>query len=188
MSDQETPDQENVVAFRRKTKEEKSEQRAARVAAPDPNANLNINSSESFAAGDSVMCRIVRYVPGGFNVIIIPQNLHGYLPSNSNHQAGDEISALYVKTEKDRILLSQRAAVDLPNKSTNQSPSGIHPGQNISAKILRAEEGGYEVLVSKLDALGYLPTNAQHNVGDLVLATYVSMEGNRMLLSERFNH
>lgn len=106
MSEQETPD--NVVEFRRKPKTEKSEkpEKLARAAAAD--TGLNINTSEKLTPGDTVMCRVVKYVPGGFNVIIVPQNLPAYLPSNSNHQPGDQIAVIFVAFEKNRLLLSQR--------------------------------------------------------------------------------
>jgi len=184
MSDQETPESENVVAFRRKPKAEKSEKRA-RTAVP-PNPNLNINTSENLEPGDNVMCRIVRYVPGGFNVILIPQNLPAYLPSNSNHQSGDEICALFVKKEKTRLLLSQRAAVDLPNKSVSQPFP--NPGENLVCKIVKPEQGGYEVFISKFNWKGYLPSDALHHPGDEVLGTFVCVDKQRMLLSERFTH
>lgn len=114
MTEQETPD--NVVEFRRKPRTEKSEKPARAMPVIDP--GLNINTSDKLAPGDNVMCRIVRYVPGGFNVIIIPQNLPAYLPSNSNHQPGDQIAAIFVATEKNRLLLSQRP----PSPSTPTPP------------------------------------------------------------------
>jgi hypothetical protein len=184
MSDQETPDNENVVAFKRKPKGEQAEKKRARATVPNP--NLNVNSSEKLEPGDNVMCRIVRYVPGGFNVILIPQNLPAYLPSNSNHQAGDQICAIFVKAEKDRLLLSQRAAVDMPNKSTH-APFP-NPGDNLICKIVRSEEGGYEVFIEKFNWPGYLPSNAKHAVGDEVLGTFVCVDKQRMLISERFTH
>lgn len=118
MSEQETPD--NVVEFRRRPKTEKSEKRA-RAATVDP--GLNINTKENLTPGDNVMCRIVKYVPGGFNVVIIPQNLPAYLPSNSNHQPGDQIPVIFVAFEKNRLLLSQRPANTSVDRSKLPDPS-----------------------------------------------------------------
>ena len=65
---------------------------------------------------------------------------------------------------------------------------GYKPGQNVIAKIMKAEPGGYSVLIVKDSLPGYLPSNARHNSGDDVLATFVCIDKNRMLLSERFTH
>ncbi len=65
---------------------------------------------------------------------------------------------------------------------------GYKPGQNVICKIAKAEPGGYAVIIPKDNLPGYLPSNARHNVGDEVLATFVCIDKNRMLLSERFTH
>ncbi|MDZ4832185.1 MAG: hypothetical protein SGJ27_00135 [Candidatus Melainabacteria bacterium] len=65
---------------------------------------------------------------------------------------------------------------------------GYKPGQNVIAKIAKPEPGGYTVIIVKDNLPGYLPSNARHNVGDDVLATFVCIDKNRMLLSERFTH
>lgn len=65
---------------------------------------------------------------------------------------------------------------------------GYKPGQNVIAKIAKPEPGGYSVIIVKDNLPGYLPSNARHNVGDDVLATFVCIDKNRMLLSERFTH
>lgn len=63
---------------------------------------------------------------------------------------------------------------------------GYKPGQNVICKIMRAEPGGYSVLVVKDNLPGYLPSNAHHNSGEEILAQFVCIDKNRMLLSERF--
>jgi hypothetical protein len=40
---------------------------------------------------------------------------------------------------------------------------GYKPGQNVICKVMRAEPGGYSVLVVKDNLPGYLPSNALHN-------------------------
>ncbi len=61
---------------------------------------------------------------------------------------------------------------------------GYKPGQNVIAKIAKPESGGYAVIIVKDNLPGYLPSNARHQVGDDVLATYVCFDKNRVLLSE----
>lgn len=182
MSDQEIPD--NIVEFRRKPSKGQAPAKKVRAVAPDP--DLQINSTNKLEPGDNVVCRIVKYVPGGFNVIIIPQNLAAYLPSNTNHQSGDEIYAVFVKAEKDRLLLSQRAAVNAKNKSAShqQFPN---PGDKIICHIVKPETGGFEVFIPKFNWPGFLASDVDHHAGDEVLTTFVCVDKQRMLLSERFS-
>jgi len=63
---------------------------------------------------------------------------------------------------------------------------GYKPGQIVQCKIQKAEPGGYAVLLVKDNIPGYLPSNARHNFGDEVLATFVCIDKSRVLLSERF--
>jgi hypothetical protein len=63
---------------------------------------------------------------------------------------------------------------------------GYKPGQIVQCKIQKAEPGGYAVLITKDNLPGYLPSNAKHNFGDEVLATFVCIDKSRVLLSERF--
>jgi hypothetical protein len=67
-------------------------------------------------------------------------------------------------------------------------PGGYRPGQNVICKVMKPEPGGYSVIIVKNNFWGYLPSNARHNVGDDVLATFVCFDKNRMLLCERFTH
>lgn len=63
---------------------------------------------------------------------------------------------------------------------------GYKPGQNVICKILKAEPGGYAVTIPKDDLPGFLPSTSHHSVGAEVLAQFVCVDRNRMLLSERF--
>ncbi len=67
-------------------------------------------------------------------------------------------------------------------------PGGYRPGQNVICTILKPEPGGYSARIVKDNLPAYLPSNARHNVGDDVLATFVCVDRNRMLLCERFTH
>ncbi|MBZ0188034.1 MAG: hypothetical protein K8F91_17435 [Candidatus Obscuribacterales bacterium] len=62
---------------------------------------------------------------------------------------------------------------------------GFKPGQNVICKIMRAEPGGYAVIIAN-DLPGFLPSTSVHKVGAEVLAQFVCVDRNRMLLSERF--
>lgn len=73
-----------------------------------------------------------------------------------------------------------------PDKLNPWKIQGYKPGQNVICKIMRAEPGGYSVLVVKDNLPGYLPSNAHHNTGEEILAQFVCIDKNRMLLSERF--
>lgn len=65
---------------------------------------------------------------------------------------------------------------------------GLRPGQNVICKIAKAEPGGYAVIIPKYNLPGYLPSNARHNIGDEVLATFVCLDKGRVLLADRFTH
>lgn len=60
------------------------------------------------------------------------------------------------------------------------------PGQNVVAKIVKCVPGGYFVFILKDHLPGYLPSDAQHYIGDDVLATFLGVDNNRFMLSERF--
>ena len=65
--------------------------------------------------------------------------------------------------------------------------SGYKPGQNVVCKIQSAEPGGYAVLIPKDNLPGFLPTQERLRLGDEVLATFVCVHNNRILLSARFS-
>ncbi len=71
--------------------------------------------------------------------------------------------------------------------------SGYKPGQNVWCRVVNAEAGGYAVLVSKdstsKDNLpGYLPTQQRLKAGEEILATFVCVHKNRILLTARFGN
>lgn len=63
---------------------------------------------------------------------------------------------------------------------------GYKPGQNVICKIVRQEPGGYAVIIPKDNLPGFLPSEQSHAPGKEVLAQFVCVDKNRMLLSERF--
>lgn len=62
---------------------------------------------------------------------------------------------------------------------------GYKAGQTIACKVLAAEPGGYAVIIPKDNLRGFLPTEARLKIGEEVLAQYVCVHNNRILLSAR---
>jgi hypothetical protein len=65
--------------------------------------------------------------------------------------------------------------------------SGYKAGQNVICKVGNAEPGGYAVIIPKDNLPGFLPTQAQLKVGEEILAQFVCVHNNRILLSARFS-
>lgn len=63
---------------------------------------------------------------------------------------------------------------------------GFKPGQILQCRIVQAVPGGFDVLTVQGGLRGYLPTYAKHKVGDEVLAKFVCLYRDKLLLSERF--
>jgi len=63
--------------------------------------------------------------------------------------------------------------------------TGYKAGQNVSCKVIAAEPGGYAVVIHKDNLPGFLPTDAQLKSGEEVLAQFVCVANNRVLLSSR---
>lgn len=64
--------------------------------------------------------------------------------------------------------------------------TGYKAGQNVACKIMASEPGGYAVLIPKDNLPGFLPTEAKLKIGEEVLAQFVCVHNNRVLLSARF--
>jgi hypothetical protein len=62
---------------------------------------------------------------------------------------------------------------------------GYKAGQTIACKVLAAEPGGYAVIIPKDNLRGFLPTEARLKIGEEILAQYVCVHNNRILLSSR---
>lgn len=63
--------------------------------------------------------------------------------------------------------------------------TGYKAGQTVACKVVQAEPGGYAVLIPKDNLPGFLPTEAKLRIGEEVLAQYVCVHNNRILLSSR---
>jgi hypothetical protein len=63
--------------------------------------------------------------------------------------------------------------------------SGYKAGQNVICRVGYAEPGGYAVIIPKDNLPGFLPTQAPLKAGQEILAQYVCVHNNRILLSAR---
>ena len=63
--------------------------------------------------------------------------------------------------------------------------SGYKAGQNVICRVGYAEPGGYAVIIPKDNLPGFLPNQAQLKVGEEILAQFVCVHNNRILLSAR---
>lgn len=63
--------------------------------------------------------------------------------------------------------------------------TGYKAGQNVACKVVAAEPGGYAVLITKDNLPGFLPTESRLRIGEEVLAQFVCVHNNRVLLSSR---
>lgn len=65
--------------------------------------------------------------------------------------------------------------------------TGYKAGQNVVCKIIGPEPGGYAVSIPKDNLPGFLPTDAKLKPGEEVLAQFVCVDKNRVLLSARMS-
>jgi hypothetical protein len=65
--------------------------------------------------------------------------------------------------------------------------SGYKAGQNVVCKVSHAEPGGYAVIIPKDNLPGFLPTQAHLKQNEEILAQFVCVHNNRILLSARFS-
>lgn len=66
--------------------------------------------------------------------------------------------------------------------------SGYKPGQNVVCRVTNPEPGGYAVLIPKDNLPGFLPTNAILQNEEEILAQFVCVHNNRILLSATFSN
>jgi len=66
----------------------------------------------------------------------------------------------------------------------------LRAGQNLTCRVEQQERDGYAVTVpiDKFDLPGFLPTDEALKIGQEVLAQFVCVSNNRILLSSRFSH
>lgn len=75
----------------------------------------------------------------------------------------------------------------MPLNPWTSKMSGYKAGQNVACKVVRPEPGGYEVMIPKDNLKGFLPTDAILKPGEEVLAQFVCITNNRVLLSARLS-
>lgn len=76
----------------------------------------------------------------------------------------------------------------MPLNPWTSKMSGYKAGQNVACKVVRPEPGGYEVRTTKDNLPGFLPTDAKLKEGEEVLAQFVCVSNNRVLLSARLSN
>src|SRR5271157_6021220 len=64
--------------------------------------------------------------------------------------------------------------------------SGYKAGQSVVCRVRGPEPGGYSVTIPKDNLPGFLPTQAHLKPGEEILAQFVCVHNNRILLSTRF--
>ncbi|HEY9714467.1 MAG TPA: hypothetical protein V6C72_13430 [Chroococcales cyanobacterium] len=62
------------------------------------------------------------------------------------------------------------------------------PGQNVICRVMKAERGGYSVVIVKENAGAFLPTNSILPVGEDVLAQFVCVSNGRIIVSSRLSN
>jgi hypothetical protein len=65
--------------------------------------------------------------------------------------------------------------------------TGYKAGQNVACRVVAAEPGGYSVIINKDNLPGFLPTESQLRINEELLAQFVCVHNNRILLSSRFS-
>lgn len=66
--------------------------------------------------------------------------------------------------------------------------TGFKPGQNVVCRVVAPENGGYSVLIPQGNLPGFLPTDQRLKVGEEVLAQFVCVNGNRVLLNAKLSN
>lgn len=66
--------------------------------------------------------------------------------------------------------------------------TGYKAGQNVVCKVIKAEQNGYAVIIPKDNLPGFIQTPAEHRPGEEILAQFVCVHNNRILLSPLFAH
>jgi hypothetical protein len=84
---------------------------------------LNPWKLSGYKAGQNVVCKVGNPEPGGYAVLIPKDNLPGFLPTQANLKAGEEILAQFVCVHNNRILLSARFSTTAMQNSNQRGPS-----------------------------------------------------------------
>lgn len=65
--------------------------------------------------------------------------------------------------------------------------SQYKPGQTVNCRVTSQEPGGYAVNIFKDNVPGFLPTDHKHKIGEEVLAQFVAVANNRVLLQSLYS-
>jgi hypothetical protein len=84
---------------------------------------LNPWKLSGYKAGQNVVCKVGNPEPGGYAVLIPKDNLPGFLPTQANLKAGEEILAQFVCVHNNRILLSARFSTTAMQGPNQRGPS-----------------------------------------------------------------
>lgn len=74
------------------------------------NRPINPWKVTGYKAGQLVSCKVVAAEPGGYSVLIVKDNLPGFLPIEGKLKIGEEVLAQFVCVHNNRVLLSARMA------------------------------------------------------------------------------
>ncbi len=102
------------------------------------NRPLNPWKLTGYKAGQSMICKIVAAEPGGYSVVLVKDNLPGFLPTQEQLSPGQEVLAEFVCVHSNRILLSSRFAGG-STVSVTQAPPPVQPTQKSPAAVNRAD-------------------------------------------------
>lgn len=64
--------------------------------------------------------------------------------------------------------------------------TGYKAGQNVVCTVKGADQGGYEVVIKKDNLPGFIKTTASLKIGDEILAQFVCVHKDRVLLTPIF--
>lgn len=88
---------------------------------PAPQKPLNAWNLPSYKAGQNVSAKVMGPEPGGYSVMLIKDNLPGFLPTEQKLKAGEEVLGQFVCVTNNRILLSSRFSSMSSMGSSNQA-------------------------------------------------------------------
>lgn len=86
------------------------------------NRPLNRWKVTDYKAGQLVGCKVTGPEPGGYAVLIVKDNLPGFLPTENKLKIGEEILAQFVCIHNNRVLLSARMAGSAQASAVQSKP------------------------------------------------------------------
>jgi hypothetical protein len=95
-----------------------------------------------------------------------------------------------MQRRKARIIQYEqpKAAAGGGGSRGNGNGNGLRPGQNLVCTVVSSEPGGYAVIVTGMPNVpGFLPTQAILRSGEEILAQFVCVHNEQILLSARLS-